>query len=125
MEILLNEIISYKKAKCNRCYTYGGIYLIYDTLNNKYYVGKSIEYMQRLKSHYNNSLRNSGIYIDKCMHNRLNDFKFYILATYKELKINFFNRYEEIITENAFINTYQSLYPKGYNKTYYGYLQTK
>mgnify|MGYP003462550266 CR=1 FL=1 len=125
MEISIIDILSYKKVKYNKCYTYGGVYMIYDTVNNKYYIGKSIDYMHRLKDHYYNSLRNSGLLIDKTMHNRIDEFRFYLLSAYTELKINFFNRKQEIVLEQSFINTYQSFFPKGYNILHYGHLPTK
>lgn len=51
-EINLKEILNYKSLKKSHSdYTYGGWYMITNINNNKSYVGKSIEYMFRLKQH--------------------------------------------------------------------------
>ena len=99
-------------------YTYdkGGFYLIFDNINKKGYVGKSMYLILRLKSHIHNAKNNKGLVIDKEMYSRINNFSFYEIATYHELDINFFTRQLEIIVEREFIRVFNTLAPCGYNQ---------
>ena len=120
IEINLNDIISYKqKKKSHSDYTYGGWYMILDkNNNNKKYVGKSIEYMFRLRQHLN--VNNPKTLIDVIIKDKgVSNFSFYLLKSYKELNVNFFNRKIEYKVEKQLITSYKAFYPYGYNVRYY------
>mgnify|MGYP003534834571 FL=1 len=94
--------------------------MIKNIKTNKSYIGKSIDYLARLKQHlYKSSSKNP---IDSELKINLNDFKFYLLGRYVDYDINFFNRKLEIIIEHKFIKTHQSYYPSGYNISYYEHI---
>lgn len=125
-EISIDHILQYKKERNgNGDYSLGGIYLIYDSVHKKGYVGKSINVIKRLKSHLALAKSNKGICIDKTMHGRLSDFKFFILSKYDDLGIDFFNRKLESIIEHTLIGEYKTYYPFGYNIRYYEQLRIK
>ena len=80
------------------------------------YVGKSMCFMNRLKNHIYNAKNNKGIFVDKKMYLRIDDFSFYEIATYKEFKIDFFTRQLETIIEREFVHFLNTLTPYGYNQ---------
>ncbi|MFL1896830.1 GIY-YIG nuclease family protein [Aquimarina sp. 2-A2] len=118
-EITLQDILSHK-IRQQRNYLKGGFYLIKNTKNGKCYVGKSKDYMSRLKQHIYKS--SSKTKIDKSLNEDPKAFKFYLLANYKDIGINFFNRKLETIIEHIFITVAKSFYPEGYNNIHYGHL---
>ncbi|MDC1265660.1 GIY-YIG nuclease family protein [Flavobacteriaceae bacterium] len=119
--ISLYDILNYKIID-NRNYNHGGFYMIKNKSNNKIYIGKSINYMSRLKQHLYLSANKTEI--DLALNNGSYLVEFYLLLKYSDLGINFFNRKLETIIENTFINIALSYLPeKGYNKAYYGHLQ--
>lgn len=119
-EININDIISYK-VKYRRGYSLGGFYLIVNMLNNKAYIGKSMDYMARLKQHTYKS--NNRTEIDKAINEfGINSFKYYLLDDYVRLDINHFNRKLETIYEHRFITFHKTFHPHGYNQRYYGHL---
>ena len=115
----VNDILNHKIKK-NKDYSNGGFYLIENKITKKYYIGKSINYLSRLKSHLFKS--SNTLLIDKELNTySLDCFNFYLLLSYKELDINFFNRKLETITENKLIREYKTYIPYGYNIKYYGH----
>ena len=118
-EIFLDQILSYK-IKENKDYLQGGFYLIQNTVSGKKYVGKSINYMSRLKQHTFKSANKTLIDID--LNLNISEFKFYLIKDYAELEINFFNRKKESIIEQEFIYKNNANYPLGYNIRCYGRL---
>lgn len=125
-EIKYNDIITYNSKRIN-CgdYSFGGFYLITDNENNNLYVGKSIDVMLRLKNHIYNAKRQNGLNIDLHLSNKPELFKYFIIESYINLKINFFNRKLETIYENTFINKFDTICPKGLNYKYYDNLRIK
>jgi len=121
-EIFLEEILNYK-IKYNKDYSKGGFYLIKNTLNNKCYIGKSINYMSRLKQHTYKS--NDKTIIDKELNLNIKSFKFYLISEYNEFGINFFNRKLETIIEHRYIYNFKTIHPKGYNVRTYEHIQIK
>ncbi len=119
LEISVDEIKSYS-IKRNLDYSKGGFYMIKNINSNKAYIGKSKNYMQRLKQHLYKSSKKSLIDID--LKSDIVNFKFFLIFTYSELNINFFNKKNEIIFEHRLITKYKSNYPFGYNISHYGHL---
>ena len=117
--IEIGDILNYKsKKKSHSDYNHGGWYLILNKLNNKRYIGKSIEYMFRLKQHLN--LKNPKTVIDKEIKIiGYENFEFYLLNHYNEYNINFFNRKLEVKIENELIKQIKSYHPFGYNIKFY------
>ena len=122
VEIKLNEIKSYKVKRAND-YSKGGFYLIIDIETNKKYIGKSIDYLSRLKQHLYKS--SNKTLIDLELKKDISKFRFYLLHKYSEFNINFFNRKLETIIEQKLIKENQTYSPKGFNNTYYEYIRIK
>jgi len=101
---------------------FGCVYAIKNIVNGKYYIGQSYKFLNRSKAHVYNAIRNKGILVDMEMNKNILDFVFIVLITYDELGVNFHNRKIRTITEHKLINEYNSLFPNGYNKTYYGFI---
>lgn len=118
-QIEINSIKTYK-IKTQKDYLKGGFYMIKNKKNQKCYIGKSIDYMARLKQHTYNS--NNKLIIDKELKKSLDDFDFFLLIKYKDVGINFFNRKLETIIEHRLINIKNSIIPFGYNNRHYGYI---
>lgn len=118
-EILINEILLHK-IKPNKDYSKGGFYLIKNFKNNKCYIGKSINYMSRLKQHLFNS--NNKLLIDKELNLDVNNFKFYLISEYNEFGIDFFNRRFETLIEQKYIKEFNTIIPNGYNIRTYGHI---
>jgi hypothetical protein len=97
----------------------GCFYAIKNISNNKIYIGQTKSFYNRMRSHIYNSRRNKGILIDKNMYNNIDDFRFYILITFKEKNINFFTRKNITIIEQYLIKEYNSKHPYGYNERIY------
>lgn len=119
IEIPLIDILNHK-IKYNRNYLFGGFYMIENRINGKKYIGKSINYMSRLKQHTYKS--KSKTIIDLELKEDLNNFRFYLISTYVELNINFFNRNKETEVEQSLITENKTNYPNGYNVRYYGWI---
>lgn len=119
IEIHLNTIITYKVKK-PKDYSKGGFYLILDTKTNKKYIGKSIDYLARLKQHLYTS--NKSTLIDKELKKDVTIFKFYLIHKYSEFNIDFFNRKLETKIEHKLIKENQTYYPNGFNIAYYEYI---
>lgn len=115
----IDKIINHK-IKSNRDYSNGGFYMIVNTKINTCYIGKSINFLSRLKTHLYKS--HNKTVIDLALKDNINDFEFYLLATYKELGINFFNRKFEIIYEHRFISESLRKGYNTYNSVHYGHL---
>lgn len=118
-EISINNILSYKIKKSND-YSKGGFYLILNTENNKKYIGKSIDYLARLKQHLHKS--NNRTLIDIELKKGINNYKFYLIHSYNEFNINFFNRNKTTIIEQKLIKEIKSYYPNGFNIAYYEHI---
>ena len=118
-EILLNDILKHK-IKPNKSYKYGGFYLIKNVENNMCYIGKSINYMSRLKQHIYKS--NDKTIIDRELNINIDNFRFYLISDYYENKINFFNRKLETLIEQKYISEFNTIYPNGYNIRVYGHI---
>lgn len=118
-EIELKDILSYKIKK-RKNYLLGGFYMIKNIKTNKCYIGKSIDYLARLRQHLYKS--NSKNLVDIELRNNVSDFKFYLLENYIEYDINFFNRKLEIKIEHRFIKKHKSYHPIGYNISYYEHI---
>lgn len=125
-ELLLSDIVKYNsKRKSRGDYSNGGFYLITDK-NDKYlYVGKSIDVMLRLKNHLHNARRNTGLEIDKLISQAPENFKFYLIDSYINLKIDFFTRHLESIIEHQLIGSLKTYHPHGLNFKYYDKLRVK
>ena len=120
IEINIEDISSYK-IKYRKGYSLGGFYLIVNMLNNKGYIGKSMDYMARLKQHTYKSSNKTEI--DKAINEfGIYNFKYYLLDDYIRLDINHFNRKLETIYEHRFITKFKTFYPLGYNIRHYGHL---
>ncbi len=124
-EVLFSDIMKYKTERRSGDYSLGGFYLILDTKNNKGYIGKSVNVLKRLKSHYYKSNNNKGLIIDLSMHDRVTEFRFFIIYTYLNLGINFFTRKLEQVYEHTLIGKYKTYHPYGYNMRYYDRLRIK
>lgn len=109
----------------SRGYLDGGFYMIKNIKSDMIYIGKSRDYIFRIKEHILLSKRNSGIFVDKSMYGKLEDFEFYLIAKYLDLGINFFNRKLEFEIERQLVINYSCSFPRGYNKTYYEHLPVK
>ena len=121
-EIFIDEIIKYKtKRKSKGDYSYGGFYLITDYDMKPIYVGKSIDYMLRLKNHLTNAKSNRGIVVDNII-SSMSNARYFLIESYNNLGINFFTRSLEVYYENKYINKFNTFTPNGYNFTYYGNL---
>jgi kynurenine formamidase len=118
-EIFIEDIKKYKpQKKSHSDYSYGGWYLILNTLSKKEYVGKSIEYMFRLKQHINCSTPKTLIDKDIKLIG-VDFFKFYLIKEYSEYDVNFFNRKIEGKIEQMLIKERNSNHPIGYNVKFY------
>lgn len=118
-KIEINTIKTYK-IKSKTDYSKGGFYMIKNKINNKCYIGKSIDYMARLKQHFYHS--SNSLIIDKELNKSFDDFEFFLLVKYKDVGINFFNRKLETIIEHRLIKKINSIVPLGYNNRYYGHI---
>ena len=84
------------------------------------YIGKSIDFMGRLKSHlYPSSTKTK---IDIALKSDIFNFSFFVIDTYENCEINFFNRFLETQTEHRLITKHKSYNPHGYNTRHYGHL---
>jgi len=120
-EISINDIVSYKVKNNNRGYGKGGFYMIECSINGMRYIGKSIDYMSRLKQHTYPSQRKTAI--DRAINEYgIGSFKFYLLAEYSEFNINFYTRSLETVIENRLIGRFRTVSPYGYNIVHYGHL---
>lgn len=119
-EIAIEDILNYKYCYPKYADNLGGIYLIENTNNNKKYIGKSIDYMYRLKTHLFPSSNKSNIDIELNLNKY--EFTFHLIFNYKELGINFFNRTKSTIVEQLIISKLKTYIPYGYNSAHYGYL---
>ncbi len=124
-EIFIDDILKYRQIRSSHSdYRFGGWYLIVNTKNNKSYVGKSIEYMARLKQHL--KIKNPKTIIDnQIKDNGINSFRFFLIKKYSEMNIHFHNRKLETIIEHTYINKLNTNYPNGYNIAYYEHLSVK
>ncbi len=89
--------------------------MIWDNAKKMGYVGKSIEYMERLKSHVHCANKNTNLFINKAMHGNIDNFEFYLLLDYSSVGISFFNRHLESEIESELIKELKTYYPFGYN----------
>lgn len=106
--------------RTNKGYSKGGFYLIVNRYENKCYIGKSVNYMSRLKQHLYPSSNKTAIDIE--LNKYPDKFEFYILAKYEDLNINFFNRKLESVIEHRFITIALNNNHEIYNSLYYGHL---
>ena len=118
-KIKIEDILEYS-IKGSTDYKKGGFYLILNKTENKCYIGKSINYMARLKQHLYPSNKRTNIDVE--LKNSLDKFEFYLLAKYSDLDINFYNRKLETIIEHRFISTALCHNYKIYNTRHYGHL---
>lgn len=118
-EISISDINNFK-CKTNKDYTLGGIYMIVNKNKNICYIGKSINYMLRLKQHIYPSSNKTNI--DIALNEGVDLFDFYVLSKYVDTGINFFNRKYESILEHRFISTALEYNYSIYNTIHYGYL---
>jgi predicted GIY-YIG superfamily endonuclease len=118
-EVFLSDILVYK-IKPIKGYSLGGFYLIENTQNGFKYVGRSIDYMARLKQHI--KIHKPKTLIDIALKSDLHKFKFYLISTYNEHSIDFFTRKSATTIEHNLISKYDTFNPKGYNNVYYGHL---
>lgn len=95
--------------------------MIYFDDTNEFYIGKSIDYMGRLKSHLRDS--NNDLEVDKTLTNRKGNCSLYLLMSYSNTNLNFFNRKYETIIEQTFINIAMQKQISTLNKKIYGHLQ--
>jgi len=119
IEINIENILSYK-IKQVKDFNKGGFYLILNTRTNKKYIGKSIDYLGRLKQHLYKS--NNRTLIDIELKKSISDYKFYLLHSYNDFDINFFNRNKSTIIEQKLIKEKKSYYPNGFNVAYYEHI---
>lgn len=120
IEIEIEKILCYKIKQRNG-YCLGGFYLIRNKINNKCYIGKSMDYMARLKQHTFPSSKKTKI--DKSLKEfGYNNFEYFLLENYVNLEINHFTRKLETIYEHRFITKFKTNYPHGYNERCYGHL---
>lgn len=117
-EIPIEDILNYKIVRVVG-YTKGGFYLIHNHVTNMGYVGKSTDYMGRLKYH---TYKCSRLYVDIELKKNIGDFRFYLLYDYNELGINFFTRKLESIVEHRLITRHNTAYPNGFNIKHYANL---
>lgn len=118
-EIFKEDILSYKTLKKSHSdYTYGGWYLIKCICSGKMYIGKSIEYMSRLRQHI--KIKNPKINIDKeIKENGIDNFKFYLVLEYSFFDVTFSNRKIEQKIEHRLISFFNTKHPTGYNISHY------
>lgn len=119
-ELISIEAINRKIIYDCRDYSLGGFYLIKNTKQNIIYVGKSKNYLHRIRQHL--YLSNKKTAIDMAIKVASDDFEFYLLARYKDIGINFFNRKYETIIEHRFISLAFEKGYKMYNNRHYGHL---
>ena len=119
IDIKLESIINYKsKKKSHSDYTYGGWYAIKDLTNNKMYIGKSIDYMFRIRQHI--KIKNPKTCIDSTIKEKgVNNFKFFLIYKYSKYNVNFFNRFIEQKVEHRLITKLKTKHPFGYNISHY------
>lgn len=118
-EITLDSILK-TKIVYRRDYNNGGFYMIINQSNNTYYVGKSKDYIARLKQHLYDSSKKTNI--DIALKNKDFNFKYFLLARYTDIGINFFNRKLETIIEHRFISLLKNKGLLIYNKSHYGHI---
>jgi hypothetical protein len=99
-------------------YSNGGFYLI-DT-EFGLYIGKSIDYMFRLKTHLRKST--NKILIDRVLNN-CNSIDVYLLLKYSDVNVNFYTRKLETIIEQTFISIASKHNYNLLNDRIYGHLQ--
>jgi hypothetical protein len=116
-QISIDSILSSKPLK--KDYSNGGFYLIIGD-ENDFYIGKSIDYMYRLKVHSYKS--SDKLNIDKKLNDGFDLFNFYLILTYNEIGINFFNRKLETVIEHRLISEAKKIFTKTYNKQHYGHI---
>jgi hypothetical protein len=119
-ELLKIDDIKNHKIKPNKGYDKGGFYMILNTKINTCYIGKSINFYSRLKNNLHKSCNKTNI--DLALKSNISDFEFYLIATYKELSINFFNRKLETIYEHRLISEAINNNFNIYNSIHYGHI---
>lgn len=89
---------------------YGSIYIIKNKVNNKTYIGQTIQNSQsRWIAHISKSKSKLATCIQKELKNKLHNFEFEeIMTCFDKNSLNYYEQY--------FIEKYNSLYPNGYNK---------
>ena len=124
VKINKNDILSYKiinlRYRKTDDYSKGGFYMIKHIKSGKSYIGKSIDYMARLKQH--TYISNKQTTIDVALKGNLNEFEFYLIFDYKVFNIDYFNRKLETIIEQKLIQEYKTYTPNGFNVRYYGHI---
>ena len=116
------DIISYK-IKPYSGYSNGGWYMIVNKETKQSYIGKSQDYMARLKQHTYKST--NKMLIDIEINNNINIFEYFLLLRYDEIGIDFKNRKYETIIEQTLIKKYNTIYPQGYNVRTYEHIRIK
>lgn len=97
-----------------------GVYMIKNKLNGRIYIGQSVDVEMRFKrykwavqspeTNYSEMIRE--IVQDMCEHG-IENFKFEVLASGKKFE----DKHVRLAKEVEFIKKYDSLYPKGYNRS--------
>ncbi len=126
IKIKKTDILNYKcnlKYRKTDDYSKGGFYMIRHLNSGKSYIGKSIDYMARLKQHTYNSNKKTNI--DVALKVNIDEFEFYLVFDYKVFGINYFNRKLETIIEQKLIHEYKTFFPYGYNIKYYEHISVK
>lgn len=102
----------------SRDYSLGGFYKIESDSN--IYIGKSKDFMGRLKQHTFKSSNKTRI--DKDLKINLEYYKYYLILDYKSQSINFSNRKLETILEQTFIKLANSSNKNILNDRVYGHI---
>lgn len=118
-KIYHQDIISSRASKRGD-YNKGGFYMILNKRDGIVYIGKSVNYLFRIRQHLRPSVNKSVI--DFLLKNENIKFEFYLLMDYKELGINYNNRKLEVIIEDRLITLAKEKFNGVYNIKHYGHL---
>lgn len=113
------ELLNNYKVKGVSNYDNGGFYMI--KYNKNAYIGKSIDYLSRIKSHFQISSNKTRIDVE--LNNNGDFYESFLLAKYSDLGINFHNRKLETIIEQTFIQIAIHKELNMLNDRIYGHLQ--
>lgn len=91
-------------------------YMIKNVKTGMIYIGQTKAFYSRIRNHIYNSRGNKGLLIDRAMHGKIDDFRFYIISTFQEHEINFFTRKKISVIEQGLIIQFNSTAPNGYNE---------
>lgn len=93
-----------------------GVYCVINTINNKHYIGQSINLHKRLMKHMNRYNDNDSLLYEQIREFGIDNFSVKILDSFDTKDFTYIKPILDRL-EKEYIIKYNSMYPNGYNKT--------